>query len=161
MRIILTETVSKLGNIGDVVTVRDGYGRNYLIPRKLAIVANEKNVKGINHQKQMLESKRQHEFTKAQEYVGKLSAVQLTITRKAGEHDKLFGSVTSGDISEALKIEGFEVDRRTIVLSEPIKTVGQHAVSVRVMSGVEATVKIQVVGEPVQGSSETNTAAKS
>ena len=132
---------------GDIVAVKDGYGRNFLIPQKLAVIADEKSVKRLNHQKRLLEQKLKKELEAAKGFAGKIETTEITITRKAGENDKLFGSVTSQDIEEALRNEGIEVDRRAIVLGAPIKTLGYYTVTVKVASGVEAPLKIWVVGE--------------
>ncbi len=147
MRVILTQRVHNLGNTGDVVSVADGYGRNYLIPRQLAVFADEKNVKRLRHKKLLLEQQLKKERIVAQDFAKRLEQTQVTITRKAGENDKLFGSVTSQDIVEVLKAEELEVDRKSVVIPEPIKTLGYHQVKVKVAPEVEASFKVWVVSE--------------
>ena len=147
MLVILRENVENLGHIGDVVKVSDGYARNFLLPRKLVMIAEAKNVEAIEHQKKLLEKKRLAQQAVAKEVAQKLEQVTCTIARKVGEHDKLFGSVSSTDIAAALKAAGYTVEKRAISLNAPIRALGLHSVTVKLDSEVTATVKVQVVKE--------------
>lgn len=147
MLVILRENVDKLGMIGEVVKVADGYARNFLLPRNLVVAADEKNMAAIEHQKRLLEKKRLAQKAISQELASKLDGVSCTITRKVGDNQKLFGSVSAGDIAEALKATGVEVDKRGIILESPIRTIGTHSVKVRLEADVFATIKILVAQE--------------
>ena len=147
MKIILKETVENLGSVGDVVSVRDGYGRNFLLPRGLAVVANPKDVKAIEHEKRMLEKKRIRELAKAEEIAKALEGVAVTFHRKAAEHDQIFGSVTPHDIEGALKAKGHSVSRKQIVLEHPIKALGEFAVTVKVQGTIKAKINVLVQKE--------------
>ncbi|MBX5482864.1 MAG: 50S ribosomal protein L9 [Myxococcaceae bacterium] len=147
MRIILKEDVPNLGKSGEVVTVKDGYGRNYLLPRKLAVLANEKNIKHLEHEKAVIAARQAKLKSAAEGQAQSLSAVKVTITRKVGEQDKLYGSVTALDIAEALAAQGQKIDRRHIHLPEPIKTLGTFDVDVRLHSEVRATIQVEVAAE--------------
>ena len=151
MKVILTEPVPSLGRTGDMVKVKDGYGRNYLLPRKFAVIANEKNVKELQHQQRLLEQKKQTELQEAQSLSAKLESSEITIKRLSGEQDKLFGSVTSMDIVTALQEVGHEVDRRQVILKDPIKSLGYYTIPVRVAHGIEANLKLWVVAEKDAG----------
>ncbi len=144
MNIILTENVDYLGNIGDVVKVKPGYARNYLIPRGFAVEANPRNVKELEHQKRQLERKLQ-KVTQASELVkGQIEAVACDFTLRASEEGKLFGSVTSMEIEAKLAEAGVEVDRKKIQLAESIKTLGEFEVPVKLQAGVTANIKVTV-----------------
>jgi len=145
MEIILTENVDGLGTIGDLVKVKPGYGRNYLVPRGLAVAANTRNVKEMEHQKRQLERKMQKVTQAAELLKSKVEAVTCVLTHRAGEEGKLFGSVTSMEIEAKLAEAGVEIDRKKIQLAEPIKTLGEHEVPVKLDAGVVATIKISVV----------------
>lgn len=147
MLVILRENVENLGRIGDVVKVSDGYARNFLLPRNLVVAADERNVAMIEHHKKTLEKKRQAQKATAQELATKLAEFSCTIARKVGEHDKLFGSVSSADIATALKAAGFPVERRYVHVEHPIKTLGVHPVTVKLDAEISATVKVWVVKE--------------
>ena len=147
MEVILKEDIPNVGKMGEVVRVRDGYARNYLLPRGLVLVANKKNVKGFEHQKQVVQSQKARVVNQAQALADKLSQVSLVISVKAGEEGKLFGSVTNIDIEKALKSKGFDIERRKIHLGEPIKVVGDYIVPVRFTSEVQANVQVSVVAE--------------
>ncbi|MEK6577858.1 MAG: 50S ribosomal protein L9 [Bdellovibrionota bacterium] len=147
MLVILRENVENLGRIGDVVKVTDGYARNFLIPRSLVVAADEKNVAAIEHHKRGLEKKRSAQKNSAQEVAAKLSEISCTIHRKVGEHDKLFGSVSTADIAAALKTAGFNVEKRWIHLDSPIRGLGIFPVTVKLEPEVSATVKVWVVKE--------------
>ncbi len=147
MKVILREDIPNLGRSGEVVTVKDGFGRNYLIPRKMAVLANERNIRQLEHEKSVITA-RQAKLKGAAEQAAKgLSAVQVTITRKVGEQDKLYGSVTTLDIAEALAAKGQKVDRRHIHLPEPIKAIGSYDVEIRLHHDVTAKVKVEVAPE--------------
>jgi large subunit ribosomal protein L9 len=147
MEVILREDVANLGKMGEVVRVRDGYARNYLLPRKLVLVANKKNLKTFEHQKRVVADQRGRVVKQAETLAEKLAALSLVFPVKAGEEGKLFGSVTNIDIEKALKAKGFEVERRKIHLAEPIKALGNYEVAVRLTSDVTANVKLSVVAE--------------
>lgn len=147
MKLILQQDVANLGNVGDVVNVAPGYGRNFLIPRGLAVLADEGNVRRLEHQKRVVAHKRAKLLAAAQALAAQLSNTAVSIKRQAGEEGKLFGSVTNRDIAEALAAEGIEVDRRSIRLEDPIRTVGVFHVPVRLEMGVEAEVKAYVIQE--------------
>jgi large subunit ribosomal protein L9 len=147
MEVILKEDIPNVGKMGEVVRVRDGYARNYLLPRGLVAVANKKNLKGFEHQKRVVASQKDRVVKQAQGLVEKLSQISLVITVKTGEEGKLFGSVTTIDIEKALKAKGVEIERRRIHLAEPIKVVGDYEVPVRFTADVQAIVKVSVVSE--------------
>lgn len=147
MKVILRENVKNLGDMGEVVNVADGYARNFLFPKKFAVEANTKNLKEFEHNKKIIIQraiKLKESFKSAAE---NLSALSLVIKAKSGEDDKLFGSVTNMDIAEALASEGFEVDKKKIVIDEPIKRLGEYAVMIKLHPEVSAQVKVQVVQE--------------
>ena len=144
MEVILKEDINKLGHRGDVVKVAEGYGRNYLIPRKLAIEATPGNKAVIEQMKSAAVRKSAKEKGSAEELGKQLEGVVVEFTRKSGEHDQLFGSVTSSDIAHALEAKGFEIDRRKILLDVPLKTVGQFDVPVKLHREVTVNVKAVV-----------------
>ncbi len=147
MEVILKEDIANLGKMGEVVRVRDGYARNYLLPRGLVLIADKKNLKGFEHEKRVVASQKERVVKQAQTLAEKLSQVFLVIPVKTGEEGKLFGSVTNIDIEKALKAKGFEVERRKIHLPEPIKTLGDYEVPLRLGSDVAANLKVSVVSE--------------
>ena len=147
MEIILQEDVEKLGNRGQVVTVKDGYARNYLLPRKLAITASPSNMKRLEKMRAAFAKKEATERESAQQQAAQLATVKLALSRKAGENDQLFGSVTSGDIADALKAQGYEIDKRKIQLTDAIKTVGEFSVTLKLYRDVTATVQLAVSRE--------------
>jgi large subunit ribosomal protein L9 len=147
MKVILRENIDNLGRIGDIVRVSEGYARNFLLPRKLVIVADEHNVKEMEHHRKALERRRARSMKDAQSQVAKIEGLSCTITRKAGEQDKLFGSVTSADIATALKKDGVSLDRKQIHLEEPIKQLGVFTVTVKLHPEVSAKLKVWVVAE--------------
>ena len=148
MEVILREDVPTLGSRGDVVKVADGYGRNYLLPRKLAIEATRSNRAVIEQMKQAAIRRAANDKADAEAQSKLLEGVSLSFTRKAGEKDQLFGSVTSGDIAAALEAKGFAIDRRKIHLDEPLKHIGEFKVPIRLYKGVDATVTVTVDKEP-------------
>ncbi len=145
MNVILQEDVPNLGRAGDVVAVRDGYGRNFLLPRKKAVMADPKNLKQLDHHKRVVDAKQQKVKHKAEEIAEKIKDLSITISREAGEEDKLFGSVTTKDIADALRNEGYIIDRHDIHLEAPLKKIGIYDVSVRLHAEVNGIVKIWVV----------------
>ena len=147
MQIILQEDVEKLGHRGDVVTVKPGYARNFLLPRKLAIEATTGNMKALERIRTALAKKTATELEAAQKQAELLNLVSLKFTRKTGENDQMFGSVTSADISEALGTRGFKVDKRQVQLSEPIKIIGENTVTIKVFRDVAAQIKVSVEKE--------------
>jgi large subunit ribosomal protein L9 len=147
VQVILNEDVANLGNTGDVVRVRAGFARNYLLPRKLAVEANPKNLRAFEHHKRIAMGKREAQKNDAVQLKEKLQALTITIGAHAGEEGKLFGSVTNIDIERALREKGFAVDRRKIQLAEPIKQLGEFTVPVKLQPEVEASLKVEVKAE--------------
>lgn len=147
MKLILREDVENLGRGGDVVDVKPGYGRNFLLPRGLAVAANPKNLREIEHQKAVASAKAAKLKASAEAVAKRLAETPVTLKRKAGEQDKLFGSVTAIDIAEALAARGLQLDRRSIDLAEPIKTVGEFEVGVKLHHEVVGKVKVKVEAE--------------
>jgi large subunit ribosomal protein L9 len=147
MEVILKEDVNKLGHRGDVVKVADGYGRNYLLPEKLAIEANAANKAVIDQMKASAVRKSVKEKAGAEQLSTQLSEVELVFERKVGENEHLFGSVTSGDIAHALEAKGYTIDRRKIALDEPLKTIGEYHVPVKLHREVTSHVKVVVKGD--------------
>jgi large subunit ribosomal protein L9 len=150
MEVILKEDVLKLGHRGDVVKVADGYGRNYLLPEKLAIEATAANKSVIEQMKGSAIRKSAKEKVAAEDLSTQLSAVELVFERKVGENDHLFGSVTSSDIAHELEAKGYTVDRRKISLDEPLKSLGEYHVPVKLHREVTAHVKVTVKGDQVE-----------
>jgi len=147
MKVFLKEDVRSLGKIGEVVNVADGYARNYLLPQKMAVEANTRNIKEFEHNKRIIQEKAVKIRDANKAAADSLSALVLTIPAKAGEEDKLFGSVTNMDIAEALKAAGHDIDRKKIHLEEPIKRLGSFTAEIRLHHDVTAAVKINVVPE--------------
>ena len=147
MKIILREDVEKLGKAGEVVKVKDGFGRNYLIPRKLAVLANVRNMKALDHDRRTIETRAKKTRRTAEATAATLSAVSLILPAKAGEEGKLFGAITSRDIAEALGKAGVNVDRKAIQLADPIKQVGDYKVKIRVATDVLPEISVSVVPE--------------
>jgi len=147
VQVILSEDVPNLGRTGDVVKVRPGFARNYLLPRKLAVEANPKSLRAFEHNKRIAIGKREVQKTEATGLKLKLEALTIIIGAHAGEEGKLFGSVTNIDIERALREKGFAVERRKIHLAEPIKQLGEFTVPVRLQPEVEASLKVEVKAE--------------
>lgn len=147
MKVFLKEDVKNLGRMGEVLNVAEGYARNFLLPKKLAVEANTKNIKEFEHYKKMIQEKAAKLRDSAKLNADKISAVSLTIRAKAGEEEKLFGSVTTMDIAEALKAEGYDIDKKKISLEEPIKRLGSYTVEVKIHPEISASVKVNVVAE--------------
>lgn len=147
MKVILREDVENLGKSGELVTVKDGFGRNYLLPRKMAVLATEQNVRQLEHERSVISARNAKLKGAAEEQAKKLGSVKVTIRRKVGEQDKLYGSVTVLDIAEALAAQGQQVDRRHLHLAEPIKATGQYEVELRLHRDVTAKIKVEVAPE--------------
>jgi large subunit ribosomal protein L9 len=147
MKVILREDVEHLGTAGTVVNVRAGFARNFLIPRSYAIPATSNNLKAFEHEKRLMESKKTKRRKEAETLKGKLERISCSISKKVGEQDKLFGSVTTLDIEKAFNAEGFTIDKKDILLAEPIKALGVYTVPIRVFEDVVASTKVWVVRE--------------
>ncbi len=147
MQVILTQDVDNLGKAGELVSVRPGYGRNYLGPRGLAVSATVRNKNRLDHEKALIEKRVAKERANATELATKINAITLQLELLTGDEDKVFGSVTSRELSERLKKAGVDVDHRTIQLEAPIKALGKYETSVRLAAGVVATLKFWVVGK--------------
>jgi len=147
VQLILREEVPNLGQIGDVVKVRAGFARNYLLPRKLAVEANPRNLREFQHQKRQAMARRETGKALSMALKARIEAITLVITARAGEEGKLFGSVTNLDIERELRQKGFDVERRKIHLAEPIKQLGEFTVTVKLDPEVEASIKLNVVAE--------------
>lgn len=145
MKVILQEDVKNLGATGDVVDVADGFGRNYLLPRQLAVLADERNTARLEHQRRIAAARQAKILAEAKELAVKIAGTAVSIKRKAATDDKIFGSVTNHDIAEALAAAGIVVDKRHIDLPEPIRTISVTQVPVKVHAGVDATVKVYVI----------------
>lgn len=138
MKVILQDKVEHLGNTGDIVRVRDGYGRNFLLPRGLAVLADEGNVRNLEHQKRVVAARAAKMQKEAEELAAKISANPINIKMEAGEDNKLFGTVTNRDIADALERDGFTIDRKGVVIDEPIRQLGMRVVKIRLHPAVEA-----------------------
>lgn len=147
MQVILREDVEKLGKIGDLVKVSDGYARNFLVPTKKAIEATPKNLNAMNHAKKMVSDRLRKVKKEATAEADKIKGLSIVIKAKTGEEGKLFGSVTTMDIAEAMKAQGVAIDKRKIVLEEPIKRLGDFTVSIKLHADIAADVKVSVVAE--------------
>ena len=144
MQVILKENIDSLGHIGDIVKVAPGYARNYLLPKGLAVEATVKNAKALDHVKRQMAYRKDKTLESARNLAAKLTETPVALLHKAGEEGKLFGSVTNMEIAAFLKGKGFEIDRKTILLTEPIKNVGEFDVTVKVHPEVTATLKVTV-----------------
>ena len=147
MQVILTQDVDHLGKAGELVTVRPGYGRNYLVPRGFAVSATVRNKNRLDHEKAVIERKVARERATATELASRINGMTLQFERMVGEDEKLFGSVTSRDIGEQLKKAGIEIDHRWVQLDAPVKALGKYETQVRLAAGVNATLKFWVVGK--------------
>jgi large subunit ribosomal protein L9 len=147
MEIILQEDIEKLGHRGDIVTVKPGYARNFLLPRKMAIAATTGNMKALERIRTSLAKKTANELESAQKQVALLNDVALNFKRKTGENEQMFGSVTTGDVAEALAAQDFKVDKRQIHIAEPIKALGDYTVTIKVFRDVHASIKVHVEKE--------------
>jgi len=147
MQVILTQDIENLGKAGELVSVRPGYGRNYLVPRGLAVTATVRNKNRLEHEKAVIERRVAKERAQATELANKINVMTLQFERMVGEDEKLFGSVTSRDIQEQLKKAGVEIDHRWIQLEQPVKALGKYEVNVRLSAGVIASLKFWVVSK--------------
>ena len=152
MEVILREHVDNLGRRGEIVKVADGYARNYLLPRKLALLATEGNKKQVERERAKFDVKEADEQQAAQAIADRMANVEVIVARRVGETEALYGSVTTADITEALAAKGFEVDRRKLQLIDPIKRLGEYDVVLKLHREVTAHVKVKVVAEGSQGS---------
>ena len=157
MEVILREHVDNLGERGEIVKVADGYARNYLLPRKLALPATEGNKKHVERERKIVETRESEEKAQAEAVAARLSSIEITIARRTGETDQLYGSVTSSDVADFLKAKGFEIDRRKLILPEPIKLIGEHTVPLKLHREVTVPLKVKVVKE---GTSEAGSGQK-
>jgi len=147
MKVILRKDFEPLGHVGDVVVVKDGYANNFLIPRKIAYTALKGNMQALEEEKKNLQRKNEQELTIAESLATEIEKVSVTIPVQVGEEDKIFGSVTSQMIADALKEKGFEMDKRKIEIEEPIKTLGIYSVNVKLHPNVSTKIKVWVVRE--------------
>ncbi len=147
MEVILREHVDNLGNRGEIVKVADGYARNYLLPRKLALLATEGNKKHVERERKIMETKEADQRGAAQAIASRLENLPVVIARRVGDTEQLYGSVTAGDIADFLKAKGFEIDRRKLILPEPIKVIGEHTVPLKLHREVTVPLKVRVVKE--------------
>src|SRR5438270_7655041 len=147
MKVILTKDLDNLGKAGALVEVKTGYGRNYLLPNQLAVLATAKNVRQLEHHKSGILARAAKEKTSLQALGQKLSGIELKFARKVGDQNKLFGSVTSKDIHEQLQAQGYQVDRKQVHLPEPLKEIGTHEVPVKLHSDVTAKIKVTIAPE--------------
>src|ERR671915_1559418 len=147
MEVILRDHVENVGKRGEVVKVADGYARNYLLPRKLALPATPGNRKHVERERKIMETREAEEKGQAEAIAARLSSVEIRIARRVGETEQLYGSVTAADIAEYLKAKGFEIDRRKLILPEPIKTIGDHEVPLKLHREVTVPLKVRVVRE--------------
>jgi large subunit ribosomal protein L9 len=147
MEIILRETVDNLGKRGEIVKVADGYARNYLLPRKLALLATAGNKKHVERERKIMEGREAEEKGQAEGIATRLAAIEIVILRRVGDTEQLYGSVTSADIADFLKSKGFEIDRRKLILPEPIKAIGEHTVPLKLHREVTVPLKVKVAKE--------------
>lgn len=145
MEVILRDHVDNLGQRGEIVKVADGYARNYLLPRKLALPATDANKKWIERERKNVDMRESEERASMQAFATRLSAIEVKVARKVGENEHLYGSVTNADIADALAAQGIEIDRRKILLADPIKAIGESTVPVKLHRDVTAQIKVHVV----------------
>jgi large subunit ribosomal protein L9 len=145
IEVILRDHVEHLGRRGEIVKVADGYARNYLLPRKLALAVTDENKRQIEREKAKADVREAQELAEAQALAARVEGTEITIARRVGEHDTLYGSVTAADIAEALAARDITVDRRRVQLPDPLKALGEHVVPVRIHRDVTASVKVSVV----------------
>ena len=147
MEVILREHVDNLGRRGDIVKVAEGYARNYLLPRKLALAVTDNNKRQIDREKKIAETREAEERSQAEAIAQRLAQFEIEIARRVGENDTLYGSVTSADISHALQAKGFDIDKRKIQLPEPLKALGEATVPVKIHRDVTAQLRVKVTAE--------------
>ena len=153
MQVILVNDVNSLGRAGDIVKVAPGYARNYRLPKRIALAADPKNMKWVEQQKEKIVEKAAELRTDAEGMAARIGAVSLVIAKKAGEEDKLYGAVTSAEIAEKLSEHGIELDKRKIVVAEPIKRLGEYSIPVKIHADLDVSIKVNVVkaGEEASG----------
>ena len=151
MEVILRETVDHLGKRGEIVKVADGYARNYLLPRQLALPATDGNKRHVERERKIVESRESEEKGQAEGIAARLNAIDIVIVRRVGDTEQLYGSVTSGDIADFLKAKGFEIDKRKLILPEPIKVIGEHTVPLKLHREVTVPLKVRVAKEGSEG----------
>ena len=147
MEVILREHVDNLGRRGDVVKVAEGYARNYLLPRKLALPVSDNNKRQIERERKLAEARDMEEKSAAEAIAIRLTQLEIEIPRRVGEHDALYGSVTTADIAQALKDKGFDIDKRKIALPEPLKALGESMIPVKIHREVTAQIRVKVVAQ--------------
>ncbi len=147
MKVILRQNYESLGQVGEIVEVKNGYARNFLIPRKIAYAALKGNIRALEEEKKTIEKKKQLEIQAAENLGGELEKVSITIPVQVGEEDKIFGSVTTQMIADALKEKGYEIDKRKIEIEEPIKSLGIYGISIKLHQNVTTNIKVWVVRE--------------
>ncbi len=147
MKVILRQNYESLGQVGEIVEVKNGYARNFLIPRKIAYAALKGNIRALEEEKKTIEKKKQLEIQAAEKLSGELEKVSVTIPVQVGEEDKIFGSVTTQMIADALKEKGYDIDRRKIEIEEPIKSLGIYGISIKLHQNVTTNIKVWVVRE--------------
>jgi len=147
MEIILREYVEHLGKRGEIVKVADGYARNYLLPRKLALPATPGNLKHVERERKIVEAREAEEKSRADAIAARLGAIEISIARRVGDTEQLYGSVTASDIADFLKTKGFDIDRRKLILPDAIKALGEHDVPLKLHRDVTVTLKVHVVRE--------------
>lgn len=147
MKVIFTKDYEKIGTAGEVVNVRDGFARNFLVPKGIAIAANDKNIRELEFHKKVIQKKIAGEYGEAGELATKLSALDISISKKVGEEGKLFGSVTTREIADAIKEKGFEIDHRNIIIDGPIKKSGVYELEIKLFREVKGKIKLWVVAQ--------------
>jgi large subunit ribosomal protein L9 len=147
MEVILREHVDNLGRRGDIVKVAAGYGRNYLLPRKLALAVNDNNKRQIERERSAAEARELEEKSQAEAYAERLGQADIAISRRVGENNTLYGSVTSGDVAQALHAKGFDIDKRKLTMADPFKALGEYTVPIKIHRDVTAQIKVKVVAE--------------
>lgn len=147
MKVILKEDIKNLGKTGSVVNVSDGYARNFLVPKNLAVEANIKNIKALEHERRKIADSAKKVIRSNQEIAEKISSMTITLKAKAGEEDRLFGSITTMDIANAIKAQGLDIDRKKIALDEPIKRLGSYTVGIKIQYDINASLNVNVVSE--------------
>jgi large subunit ribosomal protein L9 len=150
MQLILTQDVPHLGKAGDVVTVRPGYGRNYLLPKGMAVQATNRNIRQLEHDKRVISGRVAKETAAAEQIAARLNFMTLQFERRVGDDDKMFGSVTTRNIADQLGVAGLEIDHRRIMLDEPVKALGKYEVDIKLKASVTARLKFWVVGKETE-----------
>ena len=149
MEIILRTHVEHLGRRGEIVKVANGYARNYLLPRKLALLATDGNKRHVERERRIVEGREAEEKAQAETLAATLGAVEIVLTRRVGETEQLYGSVTAADIADYLREKGFEIDKRKLILPEPLKTIGEHTVPLKLHREVSVPLRVQIAREQI------------